>query len=179
MTPTISRFNMEYKLIRSKRKTLSLEINENCEVIVRAPLRMSEDFIEKFVIEKRDWIEKSLKKMQKRAENRPKYTENDIKMLKKRAKIIRFERLPYWSQVTGFKPAGVKITSAKKRFGSCSPQNSLCFSLYLFDYPLEAIDYVIVHELCHIKEHNHSPRFWSLVEKTLPDYKERQKLLKS
>ncbi len=169
---------MEFKLIRSKRKTLSIEINERCELIVRAPLRMSESQIEKFLAEKQGWIEKSLEKMKIRTKNRKVYSEEDIKEIYKKAKELLPERLEYWSSVTGFTPTGVKITSAKKRFGSCSPKNSLCFSLFLFDYPIEAVDYVIVHELCHIKEHNHSARFWALVEKYLPDYRERQKMLK-
>ena len=169
---------MEYKLIRSKRKTISVEINERCEVVVRAPLRIGQKEIDKFVFEKRDWIEKALKTMQKRAENRKIYTDEDIKALYKKASEILPDRLEFWTNVTGFSPTGVKITSAKKRFGSCSPKNSLCFSFYLFDYPSAAIDYVIVHELCHIKEHNHSARFWALVQKYMPDYKERQKLLK-
>lgn len=169
---------MEYKLVRSKRKTLSIEINENCEIIIRAPLKMSEHEIEKFILEKLDWIRKSLEKMKVRAENRRIYTDEDIKALYKKAKELLPERVKYWASVTGFMPTGVKITGAKKRFGSCSPKNSLCFSVYLFDYPMEAIDYVIVHELCHIREHNHSPAFWALVKKYLPDYKERQNLLK-
>lgn len=169
---------MEYKLVRSKRKTLSIEINENCEIIIRAPLKMSEHEIEKFILEKLDWIRKSLEKMKVRAENRRIYTDEDIKALYKKAKELLPERVKYWASVTGFMPTGVKITGAKKRFGSCSPKNSLCFSVYLFDYPMEAIDYVIVHELCHIREHNHSPAFWALVNKYLPDYKERQNLLK-
>lgn len=169
---------MEYKLVRSKRKTLSIEINENCEIIIRAPLKMSEHEIEKFILEKLDWIRKSLEKMKVRAENRRIYTDEDIKALYKKAKELLPERVKYWAGVTGFMPTGVKITGAKKRFGSCSPKNSLCFSVYLFDYPMEAIDYVIVHELCHIREHNHSPAFWALVKKYLPDYKEGQNLLK-
>lgn len=169
---------MEYKLIRSKRKTISIEINERCEVIVRVPLRMGQREIDCFVFEKRGWIEKSLKTMQKRAESRKTYTDEDIKALYKKASEILQSRLEFWSGVTGFIPTGVRITSAKKRFGSCSPKNSLCFSVYLFDYPAAAIDYVIVHELCHIKEHNHSKKFWTLVEKAMPDYKERQELLK-
>ena len=126
---------MEYKLIRSKRKTISIEINERCEVIVRAPNRISERQIEKFVLEKQDWIEKALEKMKKRAETRKVYSEADIKELYKKARDILPHRLKFWSEITGFTPTGVKITSAKKRFGSCSPKNSLCFSVFLFDYP--------------------------------------------
>ena len=169
---------MEYKLIRSARKTLAIEINEHCEVIVRAPFRMSIGQIEKFVIEKHAWIEKSLKKVKELAKNKKTYSDEEIKMLYKYAKEILPKRLEYWSEITKITPTGVKITTAKKRFGSCNGKNSLCFSVFLFDYPIEAIDYVIVHELCHIKQHNHSTYFWELVKKYMPDYKERQKLLK-
>lgn len=169
---------MQYTLIRSKRKTISIEINENCQIIVRAPLRMTDRAIDKFVNEKSGWIEKALVKMENRRNTKKQYSDDDVKLLYLKAREILPTRLEYWSKITGFTPTGVKITTAKKRFGSCSPKNSLCFSVFLFDYPMPAIDYVIVHELCHIKEHNHSARFWREVEKILPDYKQRQKLLK-
>ena len=76
-------------------------------------------------------------------------------------------------------PAGIKITSARTRFGSCSGKNSICFSWRLMLYPPEAIDYVIVHELAHIRHHDHSPAFYALIEQYLPDWKARMKLLKS
>ena len=79
----------------------------------------------------------------------------------------------------GLAPTAVKITSARTRFGSCSSKNSLCFSLYLMQYPPEAIDAVVVHELCHMRHRNHSPAFYAEVERWLPDYREREKLLKS
>lgn len=75
-------------------------------------------------------------------------------------------------------PTALKITSAKTRFGSCSGKDSICFSYLLMRYPDEAIDYVVVHELAHIKHKNHSKAFYTLIEKYLPDYKEREKLLK-
>lgn len=78
----------------------------------------------------------------------------------------------------GVSPTGIKITSAKKRFGSCSGKNSLCFSFMLMQYPEEAVDYVVVHELAHIRHHNHSRDFYRFIEKYMPDYKEREKLLK-
>ena len=77
------------------------------------------------------------------------------------------------------KPTGIKITSARKRFGSCSGKNSICFSLYLMTYPKEAVDYVVVHELAHIKYHNHSKEFYNFIERFMPDYKEREKFLKN
>ena len=79
----------------------------------------------------------------------------------------------------GVTPTGVKITAARSRFGSCSGKNSLCFSLYLMEYPEEAAEAVVVHELAHIRHHDHSPAFYAEVAKVLPDYKERMKLLKT
>ena len=78
----------------------------------------------------------------------------------------------------GVTPTGIKITTARKRYGSCSGKNSLCFSCFLMNYPEEAIDLVVVHELCHIKVRNHGPDFYALLERYLPDHKERKKLLK-
>ena len=88
------------------------------------------------------------------------------------------QRVAVWGRQMGLTPTGVKITSAKKRFGSCSGRNSLCFSWRLMQYPAEAVDYVVVHELAHIRHHNHGAAFWALVEHTLPDYRARQALLR-
>lgn len=78
----------------------------------------------------------------------------------------------------GLVPTGIKVTSARTRFGSCSGKNSICFSWRLMLYPSEAIDYVIVHELAHIRHHDHSPAFYTLIERYMPDWRERMKLLK-
>ncbi len=169
---------MEYKLIYSNRKTLALEINENCEVIIRAPRFASKRQIEKFVQDKQNWIEKTLVKQQARKEKKQALLDIDKQQLYKIGEKILEEKFLYWAKRIGVKPTGVKITSAKKRFGSCNAKNSICFSCYLFAYPTDAVEYVIVHELCHIKHHNHSKKFWALVEKHLPDYKSREKLLK-
>lgn len=75
-------------------------------------------------------------------------------------------------------PTGLKITSARTRFGSCSGKNSICFSWRLMDYPELAIDYVVVHELAHIVHKNHGPQFWALVERYLPDYRARRAMLR-
>jgi predicted metal-dependent hydrolase len=78
----------------------------------------------------------------------------------------------------GVEPNAIKITAAKKRFGSCSGKNSICFSLFLMAYPKEAVDYVVVHELAHIKEKNHGKNFYRFIASVMPDYKYRQSLLK-
>ena len=169
---------MEYKLIFSNRRTIAIEINENCEIIVRAPRFANKKHIEKFVESKQDWIEKTLIKQQKRAQNKKVFSQEEIENLYKFGEMYLKENLPLFAKKVGVRPTGVKITSAKKRFGSCNARNSLCFSVYLFSYPKSAIEYVVVHELCHIKHHNHSKKFWAEVEKHLPDYKQREKLLK-
>lgn len=166
-----------YKLIRSKRKTTAIEITKGCEIIIRAPLFQSQKTIENFIREKSAWIEKALKKQSLR-QDKFSISEQEAERLKALAKKIIPQKVEYFSSLTGLVPTAVKITSAKTRFGSCSGKNSICFSLYLMQYPDEAIDYVVLHEIIHIKHHNHSKRFWNELEKHMPDYKKRRQLLK-
>ena len=168
-----------YELIRSRRRTLALEITKDCRVLVRAPLRLSQAKIDAFVESHTDWIQIHLEQQRQRmAAAPPPPTEADIAALKVKARVILTEKVAYWSTKMGLRPTGLKITTARKRYGSCSGKNSLCFSCFLMDCPEDAIDLVVVHELCHIKEKNHGPRFYALLKQYLPDYKERKKLLK-
>ena len=163
-----------YKLIRSIRTTIGLEVNTNLEVIVRAPKHVPAYIITDFVSQHEKWIGKAIEKQK----NRPPRPAVDCESLRKQAKAYLPGRVAFYSQIMGLTPTRITITGAKTRFGSCSPKNSISFSYYLMQYPPEAIDYVVVHELAHIRHHNHGKQFWALVEKYLPDYKERQKLLK-
>ena len=168
-----------YDLIRSRRKTLALEITKDCRVMVRAPLGLSQAKIDAFVGRHTDWIHTHLEQQRQRmASAPPPPTEADIAALKAKARAILPEKVADWSRKMGVAPTGLKITTARKRYGSCSRKNSLCFSCFLMDCPEEAIDLVVVHELCHIKEKNHGPRFYALLGQYLPDYKERKKLLR-
>ena len=83
-----------------------------------------------------------------------------------------------YSEIMGVHPAGVRITGAKTRFGSCSSKNTICFSYLLMLYPREAVEYVVVHELAHIRHHDHSAAFYREVAAVLPDYRERSRLLR-
>ncbi len=168
---------MEYILIKSKRKTISLSVNDELKAVVRAPYSVSVKEIERFVNSNEKWLERAIEKKEKQLEH-INLSDEEINDLINKAKAYIPERVEYYSKIMKLKPTGIKITKAKKRFGSCSAKNSLCFSCFLMNYPYEAIDYVIVHELAHIKEHNHSKRFYSVIERYLPDYKEREKLLK-
>ena len=168
-----------YELIRSRRRTLALEITRDCRVLVRAPLRASKTRIDEFVAAHEDWIALHLERQRWRAaEAPPPPTQTDIAALKARAKEVLPPKVAYWAGVMGVRPTGVKITTAQKRYGSCSGKNSLCFSCFLMRQPEAAIDLVVVHELCHIREKNHGPAFYALLAQYLPDYKERKKLLK-
>ena len=167
-----------YELIRSRRKTLALEITKDCRVLVRAPLRLSQARIDAFLESHADWIARHLEaQRQKAASAPPPPTAADIAALKVKARTVLPEKVAFWSQKMGVVPTGVKITAARKRYGSCSGKNSLCFSCFLMNCPEEAIDLVVVHELCHIKVRNHGPAFYALLGQYLPDYKERKKLL--
>ena len=168
----------EYELIRSRRKTLALEITRDCRILVRAPLRTAKKQIDDFVSRHESWIAKHLENQQKKAAAAPPPpTEAEIQEWKRQAKDILPGKVAHWSQIMGLAPTGVKITTARKRYGSCSGKNSLCFSCFLMRKPEAAIDLVVVHELCHIREKNHGPRFYALLAQYLPDYKERQNLL--
>ena len=102
-----------------------------------------------------------------------------VNLYKSTAKRYIVPRTLHFASSMGVEPSDIKINSAKKRWGSCSGKNSLNFSWRLILADGDAVDYVIVHELCHIKHHDHSPEFWKEVEKVLPDYKRREKLLKT
>ncbi|HOW25516.1 MAG TPA: SprT family zinc-dependent metalloprotease [Bacteroidales bacterium] len=88
------------------------------------------------------------------------------------------DRVQYYTNTHGFRHTGITVTGARTRWGSCSPADRLCFSWRLILLPESVIDYVVVHELCHTVEKNHSARFWNRVGAILPDYKERKALLK-
>ena len=168
---------MEYNLIRSKRKTIELSINDELIPVVKAPQKMSISDIEAFVEKHRKWIEKHINLKKERLEKYSVSKEDEL-MLKEKALPYLSERTEHFAKIMGVKPTGIKITSAEKRFGSCSGKNSICYSWKLMLYPPEAIDYVVVHELAHIKYKNHSKEFYCFIEKFLPDYKKREKLLK-
>lgn len=169
---------MTYRLIRSDRKTVSLEITRGGEVLVRAPKRMTQRGIDAFVSAHEDWIARAKARQQARAKAYPEPDGAEAERLKALARQILPERTAYFSEKMGLYPTDVKITSARTRFGSCSAKNSICYSWRLMQYPPEAVDYVVVHELAHIAHKNHSPAFYACVARILPDYQARRALLR-
>lgn len=168
----------KYILKRSNRKTLSLKIDSDLNVVVSAPLFLSKAKIDDFVLKHTMWIDQKIEILKRRQQTLSVLTDENIKELKQMAALVLPKRVEYYSRIMGVTPTSVKITSAKKRFGSCSGKGGICFSYLLMLYPQEAIDYVVVHELAHIKHHNHSREFYDFVKEFLPDYKVREKILK-
>ena len=167
----------EYSLVRSKRKTLALQIKDG-ELIVRAPLGLKKDYIDDFVRRKEAWIAAHLEQQRRKKAAHPEPDEAEKAGLLALAKAKLPERVEHFAALTGLRPNSVKITSAKTRFGSCSSAGGICFSWRLMAYPDEAVDYVVLHELCHLRHMNHSGEFYALVERYMPDWKRRRDLLK-
>ena len=167
----------EYELIRSSRRTIAIQIHEG-RVIVRAPMRQSRASIDEFVRANDAWIEKHLEKDRLHAAAHPEPDEEQMRMLIERAQAILPRRVEYYGRKMGLMPTALRITGARTRFGSCSSKGHICFSWRLMMYPPEAIDYVVVHELAHLRHMNHSRDFYREIERVLPDYREREKLLK-
>lgn len=168
---------MAIKIIRSGRKSLSLSVDDELNVVVRVPYDTNDALINDFVSKNSQWISKAIER-KKAYLSRVNITDNELESIIRQAKDIIPKRVDYFSSIMNIYPTGIKITKAKKRFGSCNQKNSLCFSCFLMQYPLEAVDYVVVHELAHIRHHNHSAEFYSLIRRYMPDYKQREKLLK-
>ena len=167
-----------YELIRSNRRTLALEVTPDCRVLVRAPMRLAKYRIDQFVAEHTEWIATHLARQQERRDRRPEPTEAERQAYIQRAMEELPPKVAHYGALMGLVPTGITITGAEKRFGSCSPKNRICFSWRLMQYPEEAIDYVVVHELAHIRHKNHGPDFYACVAQVMPDWKERRELLK-
>ena len=168
---------MDYEIIYSKRRTLSLCIKDG-NLVVRAPHGAKREDIDAALASHEEWIEKHLTRQKNKKARFDSLSAEDIERLKAQAREIIPKKVAYYAERMGITYGRVTITSAKTRFGSCSSARDLCFSYRLMTYPDEAIDYVVVHELAHIKEMNHSARFYAIIATQLPDYKERKKLLK-
>ena len=171
----------DIKLIRSNRRTISLEITPSGEVLVRAPRRMSEIEIRAFVESKSSWLAKHLQKKERDKEllqEKGCFTEEEIKRLQALAKKVIPEKVAYYARLMGVTYGRITIRKQKSRWGSCSRDGNLNFNCLLMMAPPEVLDYVVVHELSHRLEMNHSARFWTQVEKVMPDYRAPRKWLK-
>ena len=168
---------VSYRLVRSDRKTLSLQISPQGELTVRSPRHMPIRQIEDFLREKTPWIRKTLEKIQSRPALPP-LTRDQLQDLRREARQVFARRTEYFAPLVGVTYGRITLRMQKSRWGSCSSQGNLNFNILLLLAPPEVLDYVVVHELCHRREMNHSPAFWAQVERVLPDYRARRKWLK-
>ncbi len=181
----------EYELRESTRaKNLRITVYPDGSVIVTKPKRVSVGRAEKFVIERRAWIEETRAKLLLKAEKRKRESGGlEIPKIRKgtaahqeavkKARELVHARLPELNTAYGFRYGRISIRDQKTRWGSCSAKGSLSFNYRIAFLPPALVDYLLVHELCHLKEMNHSPRFWELVEQKVPEYKKLRKQLRS
>lgn len=161
---------------RSKR--IRLAIHPGGEIIVTTPPRVPDDFIHKFFYRKSKWILSKLDYLQKFPVQSPSVTAKEYREYKAKALDIVKDRLAHFNTFYGFKHGAITIKNHKTMWGSCSRQGNLNFNYRIALVPQRFSDYVIVHELCHLQEFNHSQRFWALVGRTIPDHKIIRKELK-
>jgi len=207
------------KIIRSRRRTLALEVAKDASLVVRAPFLLPMYHIQKFIYQKRRWIKKKQEEILKNKMAKKSFVDGDeflylgkpykLKIVdwqerplvfqdifrlsrgeigqakdlfeewyKKKAFELIFERVLYFASIFSLKYNQIKISKASKRWGSCSSKKNLNFNWRLIMAPTPIIDYVVIHELSHLVEQNHSKKFWRLVEQIMPDYKEHKKWLR-
>lgn len=215
-------FDITYKLVRTRRKSVAIHVYRNGEVEVRAPRQASKALIHAFVLEKQDWIAKKQSEWQALpARHEPRFTEgsghyflgelhrlcfsqasnnaepiiqlrvqkrspdNVAKALdrwyRQQAEAVCAERHDYWREQLRFlrlPSSSLAYRKMKSRWGSCGRSGKITLNTQLMRYPLECVDAVIVHELCHLLEFNHSPRFYELMDIAYPDWKKTDVLLK-
>ena len=168
-------------VIRSDRKTLSLQVKPDGTLVVRAPRRLPQKEIDRFLEEKSEWIERTLEKVKETnaaGEEAP-LGSTDIHALAEQALRELPSRVRFWAGKLGVTYGRITIRNQRGRWGSCSGEGNLNFNCLLMLAPPEVVDYVIVHELAHRKQMNHSAAFWNEVAAVLPDYRQREKWLKT
>ena len=169
--------DLSYTLIRSSRKTLSIVIRPTGAVEVRCPQRCSRREIDAFVRSKEAWIRKHLETIAAKP-GTPGLSETELRELAERAAAVLPEKVRFFAGMIRVSYGRITIRSQRTRWGSCSAKGNLNFNCLLMLCPEAVQDYVVIHELCHRKEMNHSSEFWAEVEKYCPDYRIYRKWMK-
>ncbi len=175
----IGEYNVEVR--RSKRKSAAIKITADMQIVVFVPLYVSDNEIERMVISKSKWIDEHMLKVQSTIDERSKLekiTSEQIKELADQAVEYIPKRVKYYAEKENFVYNKITIKNLVSRWGSCSTKGNLNFNCLLMLTPDYVIDYIVVHELCHLREMNHSEKFWAEVEKIMPDYQRAELWLK-
>lgn len=173
-----------FTLIKSNRRTYAISVDKEGAVTVRVPLAASERYISQMLTERQAWIEEHYSEAKRKASERENssLTQEQKKALDARYRQAAKEYIPkrvaYFAQFTGGSYKRISIREQKTRWGSCSSKGTLSFHWKLMLAPPAVLDYVVVHELCHLKHMNHSREFWQAVERIMPDYKVHRSWLK-
>ena len=176
-----STIHKKVEVVYSNRKSVAIQIKPDGTVVLRAPYGVPKRELNRILEEKSAWIEAHMQEItERKAEQKdiPKFSMQEIKELADKALVYIPERVKYYAPIVGVNYTRITIRNQKSRWGSCSSKGGLNFNCLLMLTPPEVIDYVVVHELCHRKEMNHSKAFWAEVEKVLPDYKSAKRWLK-
>lgn len=179
MKMKIGEYNVEVR--RTKRKSAAIKITADMQIVVFVPLYVSDNEIEKMVISKSKWIDKHMLKVQSTIDERSKLekiTFEQVKELADQAVEYIPKRVKYYAEKENFVYNKITIKNLVSRWGSCSTKGNLNFNCLLMLTPDYVIDYIVVHELCHLREMNHSEKFWAEVEKIMPDYQRAELWLK-
>lgn len=164
----------DYTVIRSQRKTIAIQITPDRRIIVRAPMRMSKKVIHNFVVAKADWVQKHLSKVNSQNDSLQAFTNDELDALVTQAKYDIPQRVAYYVSIMGVAYGSVTIRKQVSRWGSCSSKRNLSFNCLLMLCPEDVRDYVVIHELCHLKHMNHSSAFWAQVSHYCPDYEDKR-----
>lgn len=173
--------NIRCQIKKSSRvRRMRLAVYCDGSVVATAPPYFSDGYIEKWIRMKADWILRKINYFQKKGLRPiPKRSRAEYKKYKEQARALAENRLSYFSEIYGIQYGRVFIRNQKTRWGSCSKNGNLSFNYKIALIDPHQADYVIVHELCHLKEFNHSSRFWALMAETIPDYKKIRKEIRN
>ena len=173
---------MNIQVIKSRRRTIGIEVYADGKVIVRTPLRMSSTEINRFIDEHEDWIKQKLDFVRQKSDNRHGTGAPGVECLSKQEldniKDTFEKRVQFYCDIMNVSVGRITIRNQKTRWGSCSSKGNVNFNYQLYYMPQELMDYVIVHELSHRRYMNHSAEFWEEVEKYCPEYRTYRKQLK-
>lgn len=170
-----------YVIQKSRRRSISVSVMTDNLVLVKAPYGTTERMVQEFLLSKKDWITKHLKKQnmeEEKAESLGLLSADEIKQIKKQARKIIPQRVEYWANKIGVTYGRIAIRLQSSRWGSCSVDGNLNFNCLLVIMPPEIMDSVVVHELCHRRHMNHSKEFYAENDRVFPDYKRCNKWLK-
>ncbi len=164
-------------------KRLRITIHSDLSVVVTVPSRVSIKYAENFVKERETWVKESIEKMMVKIAKHPvssipKGTKQDFLKNKKEALLITEKLLSHFNKIYNLSWKKVTIKNTSTRWGSCSKRGNLNFNYRIIYLPEALAEYLVVHEICHLEEMNHSQKFWKLVGKAVPKYKELRKELK-